>query len=703
MSILSKIRDNIALVAIIIFIALIAFVLGDLFSGLGGASFGNPPAGTVAGESVDYQEYQSRLSEQPNQGDELARGQMADQVWQQMVDEKLLDAEYERIGLMVTGAEIYDMFTRPVPHPNVQQYFLQNQQVSPDQIKQALASYTSNEADKERFKNFEEFLARSRAQERLFNLVQAAWVSSPAQAKAIYTNQNRSANISFLGVNYSAIEDSTIAVSDDELRSYMKAHPADYEQEEQTFIRYVTFDITPSAEDTAKALEAIAKNIPAFAEAQRDSVYTMTKSSRPYSPGNYVTISEVPADIRDEVVAGELRQVFGPVREGGLFKLYKLVQKEEGEESYAKINHILVTVAGNTAADTATARSKAADLARQANAGNFASLASENSDDFASKTNGGELGWVSRGQFGADFDEAMDKAAVGSIVGPVKGRGGFHVVQVVNKTKTTYDLAEIEQTILPSADTRRLTEGQANQLAAKLNESKNINQVAEEVGKVAFASAGLTPASRTLPGVNGGRDVIVWALYADEGATSRVFRVNSNKLVVAQVSKKSPKGLLALDDETVRDGVTQKVRDEKKGKIIRERLSGIASSDLNAMRDAYNAAHGAGAYINTATSISFETSTIPGIGPDAFIIGKISGMTEGQVSSPLVGLNGVYVVQVTGIQEAPEPDPAILANSVISQQTQGGSTLRSKAYPALREIAGVEDLRAKAENTFQQR
>ncbi len=701
MSILSRIRDNIGLVAIIIFIALIAFILTDLISGVNTIFGGLPPAGTVAGEEILWSDYQDRLSQQELQGDEMARGQAEDQVWQQMVDEKIMQAEYDRIGLVVTGDEIYDMFTRPVPHPLVAQYFLQNQQVTQDQIKQALASYLASEESMEQFKGFEDFLARSRAQERYFNMIQYAWVSSPAQARFAQANSARQANISFLGINYTAIPDSTIPVSDSDMKAYMRAHEAQYTQDAQTFIRYITFDINPSQADTVAAFATMAKQKSAFASAPNDSLYTRTKSSEPYVPGSFVSMVAVPEAIRDSVMNGAEGQVFGPVRVGGRVKLFKLIKAQEGEDSYANINHILIPYGGNTPADSGAARAKAASLANQANAGNFATLAAENSDDFASKNKGGALGWINRGQFGADFDEAIDGASAGSIIGPVQGPGGYHVVQIVNKTKRTFDLAQIEQSIIPSTDTRRLIEGQANQVAAKLAQSGDINTAAEEVAKVAFASPGLTSSSRSLAGVNGGRDVIVWALNADENATSRVFRINSNKLVVAQVTRQVAEGLKPLDDAALREELERKVREERKGEIISERLAKIASSDLNAMRDAYNAAHGTGAYINTATAISFETSSIPGIGPDMKIIGKIAGMSEGQVSKPLVGLNGVYVIQVTGVVQAGEPDAQTIMVGMQTQQNQGGVNLRSKVYMGLREIAEVEDLRAEAEYLFQ--
>lgn len=697
MSALSRIRDNIGLVAIIIFIALIAFILTDLISGINTIFGGVPSAGTVAGETIDWQEYQNRIGQQGPVGDEANRTAVANQVWTQMVDEKIFDAEYDRIGLEVTGDEIYDMFVRPVPHPLVQQYFLQNQQVSVDQIKQALDSYNSTEEGTAQFAQFEDFLAQSRARDRYLNMVQKAWVSSPAQARQTFFNQNRTADVSFLGVNYTAIPDSTIEVSDSDLRSYISDHANEFEQEAQTFIRYITYDINPSAADTAKALGSIMKQKGTFASATNDSVYTRVKSSQPYIPGSFTNIARINEDIRDSIVNGSAGDVFGPVQEGNLYKLYKLVDTDDSEDSWVKINHILITPEGATAEDTASARSTAASLARRANSGNFGDLASENSDDFASKENGGSLGWIQRGQFGEDFDEAMDNASAGSIIGPVKGRGGFHVVQIVDKTDQVYDLAQIEEQIIATSDTRRAISGEANKTAASLRASGNINAVAEDAGKVAFASPGLTPESTTLPGVNGGRDAIIWALNAEVDETSPVFSVNNNKLVIAQVSRRLEEGLQSIDEQTVRENVERLVREERKAEIIRERLEAVASGDLNAMRDAYNAAHGTGAYINTATAISFSTASIPGIGPDGFIIGKISGMQQGEVTDPLVGLNGVYVVQATAVTEAQEAD-AITINSNIAQQVNtGGTALRSKVYPALRESANIEDNRAEVE------
>lgn len=697
MSTLSKIRDNIGLVAIVIFIALAAFILTDLISSLGNSIGGLPAAGSVAGESIDWQEYQNRISQQGAVGDEATRGSIADQVWQQMVDEKIFDQEYASLGIETTGEEIYDMFVRPVPHPLVTQYFLQNQQVSVDQIKQALDSYNSTEEGAAQFKQFEDFLAQSRARDRYLYMMQQAWVSSPAQAKSTFANQNRTADISFLGINYTAIPDSTIELSDSDLRSFMSANEDDYQQEAQTFIRYITYDINPSQADTLKALNAILKGKQRFAETVNDSMYTRTKSSQPYIPGSFVNIARVNEDLRDSVVNGEAGEVFGPVLEGSLYKLYKLIATDDSEDSWVKINHILITPEGATAEDTTAARAKASSLARQASNSNFAELASENSDDFASKDNGGALGWIQRGQFGEDFDEAMDNASVGSFIGPVKGRGGFHVVQILDKTSKVYDLAQVEQGIIATTETRKGILGQANQTAAKLRANGNINAVAEEVGKVAFASPGLLPTTRTLPGVNGGREPIIWALNAGMNETSPVFQINNNKLVIAQVSNKLEEGLQSLDDATVRENVERAAKEERKAEIIRERLEAIGGTDLNAMRDAYNAAHGTGAYINTATAISFSTSSVPGIGPDAGIIGRISGMTEGEVTQPLEGLNGVYVVQATSVTEAPDPDAATIASNMKSQQTTGGTSLRSKVYPALREAGNIEDQRAEIE------
>src|SRR5947209_1838258 len=57
-------------------------------------------------------------------------------------------------------------------------------------------------------------------------------------------------------------------------------------------------------------------------------------------------------------------------------------------------------------------------------------LAKDNSNDPGSADSGGELGWVGKGQFVKEFENAVKALPVGAISDPVKSDFGYHIIQV---------------------------------------------------------------------------------------------------------------------------------------------------------------------------------------------------------------------------------------------------------------------------------
>ncbi|MEO1449928.1 MAG: peptidylprolyl isomerase, partial [Bacteroidota bacterium] len=650
-----------------------------------------PEAGTVAGQTVSSQEYGERVSNALGQyGNPTGpqAGQIRDQVWNQMVSEILLDKEMEKVGLEITGEELYDMFAGEEISPIVRNYLLQpGQEYDQAQMQLLLEQITENDQQAEQLRNLEEFAARVRAQERYTNMIKAAFVGSSSAAKRQYEEQNKTSSLSFLAVNYTAIPDSSIPVSDGEITSYIRSHEKQYKQDAETFIRYARFQLLPSVKDSAKARANVLKRKESFAATSNDSIYTSTKSSQPYSGPNFRTLSQLPEYVREDIRSAGDKEVLGPYREGGTYRLVKLIGTESAETSAAKINHILITYKG----DTAAAQSKARDLAGQARGGaSFATLASENSDDFRSRSQGGSLGWYNPGQFGEDFDDAINKAGTGSIVGPIKGPGGFHVVQIVDKDSKGYDVAQIEENIIFTTPTRDSVYGAANLFAQHLIQSNDINKVGTEDNIVVLESNPLTDKTLDVLGLNGGRELVLWAVNSEMGDISKVLRINDN-YIVAQVTGKNDEGLKTADQ--VRDEVAALVRKEKKAKQIIDKLNGIAGQDLNAMKDAY----GAGAFVSTAENISFNSPSIPGIGADKFILGRAVSLDQGEISKPLEGTNGVYVLQATGVNAPADPDEGVLNSLKTTIANQGQAGLQNNLNGAMVDAADVDDNRSVGE------
>ena len=99
-----------------------------------------------------------------------------------------------------------------------------------------------------------------------------------------------------------------------------------------------------------------------------------------------------------------------------------------------KARHILVMTQGKPADEVPKLKAKAEDLLKQVKAGgDFAKLAEKNSDDPGSAKNGGDLGWVVRGQMVAEFEKATFALKPNEISGLVTTNYGFHIIQVMEK------------------------------------------------------------------------------------------------------------------------------------------------------------------------------------------------------------------------------------------------------------------------------
>jgi peptidyl-prolyl cis-trans isomerase D len=94
----------------------------------------------------------------------------------------------------------------------------------------------------------------------------------------------------------------------------------------------------------------------------------------------------------------------------------------------AKARHILFRA--EKPADEAAAKAKAEKLVGQLTAVNFAAKAKELTEDPSGKSNGGDLGWFSRGRMVPEFEEAAFKSKVGDVVGPIKTSFGYHMLLI---------------------------------------------------------------------------------------------------------------------------------------------------------------------------------------------------------------------------------------------------------------------------------
>jgi hypothetical protein len=168
------------------------------------------------------------------------------------------------------------------------------------------------------------------------------------------------------------------------------------------------------------------------------------------------------------------------------------------KELQANGAHILV-------ADEALAKTIIEELN---NGGDFAALAAKYSTDPGSKDNGGDLGWVGKGQFVPEFEKALfDDLKVGELTpAPVKSQFGYHVIKLLGREERgQFDLANIDSEIgnrLPSTINQRRSEEIAKLIDAerkKATDEKRIEVAPTEVVVTPSVDAATAPTATPAP------------------------------------------------------------------------------------------------------------------------------------------------------------------------------------------------------------
>ena len=265
MATLQTIRNRAGLlVSIFIGLALIAFIVGDALNS--GASIFNSErnqVGKIDGESISIMDFQNRVTKNEDMVkmmnnttalNEEQQAMLRNNTWQQLVMEKLLGQEYEEIGLTVSGDELYDVMLGENMSPAIRQLFQDPNTGMVDKeralmVIRQLITLPDSDPQKLYWLNMEEEISTNRKITKYHDLISKALYVTDEQAQANAQVAASKSDISYIVKNYSSIEDSTIQVSNREIKEYYKEHQNRFEQPEARRIVYVNFDIDASGED----------------------------------------------------------------------------------------------------------------------------------------------------------------------------------------------------------------------------------------------------------------------------------------------------------------------------------------------------------------------------------------------------------------------------------------------------------------------
>ena len=671
MATLQKIRSKGPLLVIVIGLALFAFIAGDAWKVLQPHQ-GKQDVGEVNGEVLSAQDYQKMVDELSevikltNGLNSLTEDQLnnvKDQVWQSYVNNKLIAEQAEKLGLKVTDAEIQSIIDQGT-HPLLMQTPFRNPQTGmfdKDMLKKFLVDYANLNASQmpaqyveyyQKMGAFWQFVEKTLAQstlaEKYQNLVTKSLISNPVAAEDAFNSRTEQSDLLLAGVPYSSINDSTVQVSDSEIKDRYNEKKEQFKQLVETRdIRYIDVKVVPSDADRKAVEKEVTEYSNQLASTTADfgTFVRSTGSSVNYSDVP-VSKSVFPADVASRLDSTNVNEVYGPYynQTDDSFNAFKLLAKVSSPDS---IQFRQIQVYADTEEKTKTL----ADSIYNALKGgaDFAAVAK-----IYGQT--GEATWVNAQSWeGSELDADNSKFINTLLNQPVNELANLNmgqanlILQVMNKKsmQTKYKVAVVKREVEFSKETYNAAYNKFSQFVAQNTTIDSMVKNAEESGYTLMPRTDLSSAEHHVGGVRSTREALKWIFAAKPGEVSPLYECGENDhLMVVALDKIHEAGY--RDINSVAEMLRAEIRRDKKAEKIMEEMKKYNSiAQVKGMKDAVSdsvkhVTFSAPAYI------SVTRSSEP-------VIGAVAAKTAAnKVSAPIKGNGGVYMIQVYAKEKGSE-------------------------------------------------
>lgn len=666
MAALGKIRSKGAILVGAISLALIAFLAGDAArscEGMKGES--HQQIGKILGENISVQEYQKLFDEYQSaikftmQRDNLSEqelNQVKDQVWQQLVSSRVLEADAKKVGLTVTEKEIENVLSEGT-NPVLTQTPFVNQQTGRfdvNALKQFFDSYNKAKAAKspeldqmqavyDYWLFVEKNLRTQLLGQKYQALLASCVLSNKAEATMAFKDNNEESQIQLASLAYSSVKDADIKISDDDLKAkYDELKPAFRQSVETRDIKFVDYQIKASAADR----KVVAKEMNDFQHqlaTATDPSGVISKSGSeisylglPVSSKAYQQYPDIASKI-DSLSVGTTG-VFENSQDNTL-NVIRVFSKAQLPDS-VQFRQISV---GAATPDEARAK---ADSIQKALAGgaDFEALAKRYGQT-------GEKAWFTGQQYemaptmsvdNRTFVNALLNGEVNATQNLALTQGNV-ILQVLDKkaftTKTT--AAIIKKPIDFSKDTRSNAYNKFSEFVAKSSSVAELEKNASKSGYRVQSLNDLSTAEHYIGGIQGTHDALKWLFSAKQGEISPLYECGDNDhLLVVALTAVHPQGYRPWDDAQVKEVLKREVMKDKKAEMLMAKLKGVNS---------IAAAQSKGAKVSTVNQITFSAPAfVQATGSvEPALSGAVAGTAAGKFSkAPVKGNAGVYVFQV---------------------------------------------------------
>lgn len=665
MAALGKIRSKGIILISILGFALFAFIAEELFRSCESSrNESRQQVGEVLGDKVNVQDFQKLVDEYTNvikmtQGrdnltdDDL--NQVKDVVWNTFVQTEIISKEASKLGLQVTDQELQNILNAGT-NPMLLQTPFVNQQTGrfdANLLKKFLAEYkqaqTTNPQMAEQYQgiyNFWTFIEKSLRQQVLAqkyqSLLAGCLISNPVSAKMAYTDENQESNIQLASFAYSSINDNKVKISDADLKAkYEELKPRFKQYEETRSIKYVDYQVLPSASDRAALNKTVAGYVQSLKETADPVEIVRNSGSLVTYLGIPQTKAAFPTDIAARLDSMAVGSTSAPVENklDNTINVVKLISKVQLPDS---VQFRAIQVGGATPADAA----KTADSI-------FTALKSGAEFEAIAKKYGqtGEKNWITSNQYqNATSMDADTKSYIESLntlpvneIKNLKLTQGNLILQITDRKAMTdkYVAAVIKKPIEFSKNTYSAAFNKFSQFVSESQTLEAMQKNASKYGYKVQERMDIRNSEHYVAGIHGTREALKWIFETDENKVSQLYECGDNDhLLVLVMTKINKKGYRSLDDENVKNYVKQEVLRDKKAEMLMAKVKGVNS---------ISAAKAKGAQVSAVNQVTFAAPVFvqsTGMSEPA-LSGAVAATAKGKFSSAAVkGNGGVYLFLV---------------------------------------------------------
>ena len=666
MAALGKIRSKGGILVAAIGLALFAFLAEEAFRSCNGIkSETRQQIGEILGEKISVQDYQKLIDEYQSaikftmQRDNLTEdelNQVKDQVWQQLVNNRVLEADAKKVGLTVTEQELSNVLNDGT-NPMLAQTPFVNQQTGRfdiNALQQFLDGYNkakaSNSPQLEQMQTIYDYwlfveknLRTQLLGQKYQALLASCVLSNKAEAKMAFKDNNEESDIQLASLAYSTIKDADVKVTDEDLKAkYEELKPAFRQNTETRDIKFVDYQIKASASDRNAIVKEMNELQKQLATATDPSLVISKSGSMipylglPVSSKAYQQYPDIASKI-DSLAVGTTGVTEN--KQDNTLNIIRVMSKAQLPDS---VQFRQIQVAANTPEE---AHAKA-DSIQKALAGgaDFVAIAKRYGQT------GGKV-WFTGQQYEAapsmsednrTYIEALLNGEVNAIQNVALTQGNI-ILQVVDKkamkTKTT--AAIIKKLIDFSKATRSDAYNKFSEFVAKSTTAADLEKNASKYGYHVQSLNDVSTSEHYVAGVHGTRDALKWLFDAKQGDVSPLYECGDNDhLMVIVLSAIHPKGYRSWDDPQVKEILKREVIKDKKAEKLMAKLKGVNS---------IAAAQAKGAKVSTVSQITFAAPAfVQATGSaEPALSGAVAATAAGKFSkNPVKGNAGVYVFQV---------------------------------------------------------